>query len=280
MRNISLILTNDVKNTTIDGYENLIYKFDKNESNEEELKKIVVNINKSQIEMVYLITNEEKLFKFFNRDIICEYFDLENNGKNSIPQKRIELNINPYFDRIYQNVRDIFYKNTYEILVNYGSIFKIDIEKLVKGTTYNISNKNDLFYLMHEDLNLILFKGIVTSRLCIIFYRLTYFELDASKASIGRFFANHFEKSESFKMNLNRNPNGWFFTDLNNKIFRGYRLKYLEMKIPDSVFDLKIKIAKNLLRNNVKLKIVAESLEMQEEELKNIIYSHTKLPYN
>jgi hypothetical protein len=52
------------------------------------------------------------------------------------------------------------------------------------------------------------------------------------------------------------------------------------MKIPDSVFDLKIKIAKNLLRNNVKLKIVAESLEMQEEELKNIIYSHTKLPYN
>jgi hypothetical protein len=133
---------------------------------------------------------------------------------------------------------------------------------------------------MHEDLNLILFKGIVTSRLCIIFYRLTYFELDASKASIGRFFANHFEKSESFKMNLNRNPNGWFFTDLNNKIFRGYRLKYLEMKIPDSVFDLKIKIAKNLLRNNVKLKIVAESLEMQEEELKNIIYSHTKLPYN
>ena len=120
------------------------------------------------------------------------------------------------------------------------------------------------------------FKGIVTSRLCVVFYRLTYFDLDASKASIGRFFANHFEKSESFKINLNRNPNGWFFTDLNNKIFRGYKIKPLKLEIPDSTFDLKIKIAKNLLRNDVKFKIVAESLEISEEELKDIIYNQTK----
>ena len=35
---------------------------------------------------------------------------------------------------------------------------------------------------------------------------------------------------------------------------------------------LKIKIAKNLLRNDVKLKVVAGSLEMEENKLKSIIY--------
>ena len=171
---------------------------------------------------------------------------------------------------------NIFFNNIKEVLFNYGDIFQIDIEQLVKGTTYNVNNRNDLSNLLDEDLNLINFKGIVTSRLCVVFYRLTYFDLDASKASIGRFFANHFEKSESFKINLNRNPNGWFFTDLNNKIFRGYKIKPLKLEIPDSTFDLKIKIAKNLLRNDVKFKIVAESLEISEEELKDIIDNQTK----
>lgn len=280
MKEIKLILTNNVSNTTVPGYENLIYKFDKNESNEEKLKKIVIDINKSQSEMVYLITNEEKLFQFFNRNIICEYFDLENEAKNSIPQKRIQLHINPYFDGIFQNVRDIFFNNTNEVLFKYGDIFQIDIEKLVKGTTYNVSNKNDLSNLLVEDLNLINFKGIITSRLCVVFYRLTYFDLEASKASIGRFFANHFEKSESFKINLNRNPDGYFFTDLNNKIFRGYKIKYKSLFYKtreEDIFDAKIKIARRLLSSGVKIKIVAESIEMEEEELKDVIYNHKDL---
>ncbi len=275
MREIVLILTNYINNTVNRVESSQTYKFNKNESNEEELKEIVIDINKSQSKIVYLITNEEKLFEFFNRNIICEYFDSENEGKNSISERRIQLNTNLYFDGIFQNVRDIFFNNIHKVLINYGSVFQIDIQKLVKGTTYNISNKNDLVNLINEDLNLILFKGIVTSRLCVIFYRLTYFDLEASKASVGRFFANHFEKSESFKINLNRNPDGYFFTDLNNKIFRGYKIKPLTFEIPDFTFDLKIKIAKKLLRNNVKLKIVAESIEMEEEELKNIIYKHT-----
>lgn len=276
MRNIKLILTDNVNNTTISGNGNEVYKFDVFESGEEELKKIVIDINKSQNEMVYLITNKKDLFEFFNRNITCEYFDFDNDGKNSIPQREIKININSWFTEIFQNVRDIFFNNANEVLFNYGDIFQIDIEKLVKGTTYNVSNRNDLSNLLIEDLNLINLKGIVTSRLCVIFYRLTYFDLKASKASIGRFFANHFEKSESFKMNLNRNPNGWFFTDLNNKIFRGYKIKPLKLEIPDSTFDLKIKIAKKLLRNDVKLKIVAESLEISEEELKDVIYNQTK----
>ena len=109
MRDIKLILTDNVNNTTISGNVYEVYKFDVHESNEEVLKNIIVNINKSQNEMVYLITNKKDLFEFFNRNITCEYFD--NNGKNSISQREIKININPWFTGIFQNVRDIFFNN-------------------------------------------------------------------------------------------------------------------------------------------------------------------------
>ena len=74
MRCIELILTNNINLTR---NENVIFKFDKNKSNKEELKKIVIDINKSESKMISLITNEEKLFEFFNRRIIC--MRIENN---------------------------------------------------------------------------------------------------------------------------------------------------------------------------------------------------------
>ncbi len=274
MRMIELVLINNVNTLlNIDNEKQEIYRFDKNKSNKEELKRIVVDINKSQNEIVYLITNESFLFEFFNRNITYKYIDIENN----ILSQAQEINlITNFFSRNNEEIRIVFKNNIEEILNKYGDIFNIDIEKLIKGTAYKVINKKDLINLINEDLNLISFKQIITSRLIIVFYRLTYFDLYASKASIGRFFANHFEKSESFKINLNRNPFGWFFTNLNNKVFRGYRIKPFELKLPDSEFDLKIRIAKKLLFNNVKLKIVAESLEISEEELKDVIYNQTK----
>jgi hypothetical protein len=272
MRNIRLVLTNDVEKCTFEGEELEIYKFDKNESTLEKLKEIVFAINKNQNEMVYFITNEKNLFEFFNRRIICEYHDVENN-KNSILPIEFILNYNQYFTELYYQVRDIFFDNIMNVLNNYGNIFNIDIEKLTKGTTYKVTNKYDLINLLNEDLNLISFKQILTSRLAIVFYRLTYFDYDASKVSIGRFFSDYYEKSESFKMNLNRNSSNWFFTDLNNKIFRGYKIKFEKSAVVPSDFDLKIKIARKLLSNNIKLKIVAEAIEMKEEELKEIIYN-------
>ena len=69
--------------------------------------------------MVYLITNKKDLFEFFNRNIVCEYFDFNNDGKKSIPKREIKININPWFTGIFQNVRDIFFNNTNEVLFNY-----------------------------------------------------------------------------------------------------------------------------------------------------------------
>ncbi|MDN5048599.1 hypothetical protein [Aliarcobacter butzleri] len=270
MKEIRLILTNNVSNFDmgmISMFENHISRFDKIKSNREELKKIVIDINKSQDKIAFLITNEEKLFEFFNRNIICEKFCINDSNQKIM----IKLDRNPEFNKTSKEVRNIFDNNIKAVLNNYGNIFEIDIEKLVKGTTYKVKTKIDLINLINEDLNLIVSREIVTSRLCIIFYRLTYFDLDASKVSVGRFFANHFEKSESFKINLNRNSQDSFFTDLNNKIFRGYRIIPKKLEISDIILDLKIKIAKNLLLKNVKLKIIAESIEIEEKELKKII---------
>ncbi|MDX4071622.1 hypothetical protein Q6A88_07900 [Aliarcobacter skirrowii] len=287
MRNIKIILTNDVDNNKFDEQIFEIYRFDTNKDDLEKLNQIVIDINKSQNQIVSLITNKKDLFESFNRNIIFEKVICSESGLNDnfleddlnpeIKNENVEfkMNLENNFDfmyKQYEEIKYIFFNNINEVLFKYGDIFQIDIEQLVKGTTYNVNNRDDLSNLLVEDLNLINFKGIVTSRLCVVFYRLTYFDLDASKASIGRFFANHFEKSESFKMNLNRNPNGWFFTDLNNKIFRGYRIKPLKLEISDIILNLKIKIAKKLLSNGVKLKVVAESLEMEENKLKSIIY--------
>ena len=287
MRSIRLILTNDINYS--DFNEMKVYRFNKNNSNEEELKRIIIDINKSNDEHVCLITNKEDLFEFFNRNIECEYFnsfelDLENkfseslnSYKNSIPKREIKLNTDLYFARYdrCKKVRDIFYTNIFEILDGYGLIFNIDIQRLIKGTTYKVNTKEELKDLIYEDLNLILSKGIVTSRLCVIFYRLTYFDLEASKVSVGRFFSRDFGKSESFNINLNRNPDGWFFTDLNNKIFRGYKIKdkfQFYRNREEDIFDVKIKIARKLLSSGVKIKIVAESIEIEETKLKDIIY--------
>ncbi|MCT7482416.1 hypothetical protein [Aliarcobacter cryaerophilus] len=174
----------------------------------------------------------------------------------------------------FSEIKNIFKSNIEEVLNKYGNVFTIDIHRLVKGTAYKVNSKYELMALIYEDLMLIDFKQIITSRLCIIFYRLTYFDMDASKAFVGRFFTNLFGESESFKINLNRNTCGLFFTDLNNKIFKGYRIKSIKLEVPDSIYDLKIKIAKKLLSKNIKIKIVADAIDIKEEELKEIIYGN------
>jgi hypothetical protein len=80
MREIVLILTNDINNTVNRVESSQTYKFNKNESNEEELKEIVIDINKSQSKIVYLITNEESYLNF-SIEYNFEYFDSENEGK-------------------------------------------------------------------------------------------------------------------------------------------------------------------------------------------------------
>ncbi|MCG3692197.1 hypothetical protein [Aliarcobacter butzleri] len=284
MRDIRIILTNNVNKTNIDGQNLEIYKFDKNESNEKELKNIVIRINKSKTKIVYLITNKEDLFEFFNRNININRKYFNDNLGFTYKQKKedisnLKLNIEYINDsKIFglDYILKIFKKNIEEVLFNYGNVFELDIEKLVKDTMYKVNTKEELIELISEDFNLIYLKEIITSRLCIIFYRLTYFDYDESIVTIGRYFSNIFDKSKSFNINLNKNSNGYFFTDLNNKIFRGYVIKVKNIKQNYDEFDLKINIARKLLSNGISKKIVSKSLEISEECIDLFIFELMK----
>ena len=292
-RYIRIILTNNIDKIDINSIWNdkiefqnsstidsRIYKFDEKKSNEEELKKIVTKINQSKNKTVYFITNKKNLFEFFNRNIICKYINNEENfGFNESYESEYELKLDLglYIGITNDKYINMFFlENIEEVLNKYGNIFSIDIDRLVKGTIYKVNNKEELMSLIVEDLNLINSNQIITSRLAIIFYRLLYFDLDISKAFIGRYFRTFFGKSESFNINLNRNTYGYFFTDLNNKIFRGYRIKPIKLSKPDSILDLKIKFAKKLLSKKVNKKIVAESLDLTEEQIDFYIYNIQK----
>ena len=79
IKQIKIILTNKIDKIDINSIWNkkiksqnfltsnsVIYEFDENKSNEEELKRIVTKINKSENQIVYFITNKKDLFEFFS----------------------------------------------------------------------------------------------------------------------------------------------------------------------------------------------------------------------
>lgn len=123
MRCIELILTNNINLTR---NENVIFKFDKNKSNKEELKKIVIDINKSESKMISLITNEEKLFEFFNRRIICmriennEAYDFESMKEDAqeIIKNEYILDLNTNTMHFGNVVKENLYDNISKILIN------------------------------------------------------------------------------------------------------------------------------------------------------------------
>lgn len=232
MRYIKIILTNKIdeihmKDIIEDKIElqkyygmgieidNEIYRFDEKKSNDKELKNIVIKINKSKNSIVYFITNKKDLFEFFNRDIICKHIEykedygLNSNKSGYIHKNGYQLNLDirttnqGYSKNEYHLNLDIkrinewyIYKillnNIEEVLDKYGNIFSIDVNKLVKGTTYKVNNKEELKDLLYEDLQLVKSNQIITSRLAVVFYRLTYFDFDISKVFIGKYFSNYF----------------------------------------------------------------------------------------
>ena len=129
MRCIELILTNNINLTR---NENVIFKFDKNKSNKEELKKIVIDINKSESKMISLITNEEKLFEFFNRRIIC---------------MRIENNEAYDFESMKEDAQEII-KNEYILDLNTNTMH---FGNVVKENLYDNISKNIITIICIEE---------------------------------------------------------------------------------------------------------------------------------
>ncbi|WP_375722907.1 hypothetical protein LXN10_10090 [Arcobacter sp. KX21116] len=239
---------------------------------------LIEEIKKNKLDTIILITRNKKLFTNFNRPIkllkidekISDFFDL---NKDSL----INYNIFNIIDSLKKYEIELVNDILKKVLFVYGDTFDIDISLLVKETTYLIDNKRDLMELIYEDVDMFKYKNIFTSRLSIIVYRLFFFDLNAKATGIGNFYheaLNIKSKSFSFK-NLNNNCDGFYFTNLVNKPFRGYEIppvKSVPVKAKPIFFEEKIKIAKRLLKENVKIKIVSNALEIEESELDKIIY--------
>lgn len=273
-----------------------IYKLDSIDKNK--IKQVI----EEEKENVVVLTKNKNFFCYLNRYIhVIKINNIERNKDNSIKQLDTTLHDSNYL--IYSNIEDIIKAliekkfhlvltdiNTY--FFKYTEVFNLNFELLIKGTTYETISINKegnfdvkkLLYLIKEDINLIKFKSILTSRLSIILYRLFFFDLNAKKIEIGKYFCeklNVKSRSYSFK-SLNNNCEGFYFTDLINKPFKGYLISVKTFDLTErndifspltpNFYNEKITIAKKLLRAKVKISTISNALDIDENILEEQIY--------
>ncbi len=254
-----------------------IYDLSSNLDTENEQENII-KIKKDRINRILFITNNKNLFINFNRPIqlvenkkIYSINELKNQSYY-IDNKSYNLIENFKYGKIHMIEELISY---IDIMFNkYGEIFQIDIKLLIKETTYLANDKNKLRELINEDIDMLEYKHILTSRLSIILYRLIFFDLNATATAIGNFYREQLNvKSKSYKFNYLNNTYDFYFPTLANKSFRGYEIPLpKEIQFFPNFFREKIKMAKVLLRNKVNIKIVSEAIEIEIDEIEKIIY--------
>jgi len=146
----------------------------------------------------------------------------------------------------------------------YGvSRIPIDTSILFEETSYN--NKYDFNDLIEADVYLLDKYEILTSRLAIIIYRLSFLNFKANKTKIGLFFKDKL-KVKSTSINLNNLNVEFINQDLNGKSFRGYELR----KRMNSEEAVKLEIAKNLLKCNIKINIISKATKLSKEKIESI----------
>lgn len=287
----------------LNGSSKKPYKvFSPSDENDEEEQEIIEIKKFYTKESIIFISANKNLFSSFNlpiqliqkkkyddEDFIDFMKDLDDK-ENSIDfiedlddeEYLIDVNMN----KVLKDIKYVEFEYTHQyinkILFKYGNIFEIDIKSLVKGTTYlKDYTKFDsydetriiLYDLILEDIFMLRYKKILTSRLSIVIYRLFFFNLSASTVAIGRFFHDALDiESKSYIFNnLNNNHDGYYFPTLSSMQFKGYKLVQRLFNRP-LLYSDKINIAKKLLKSKVKIKIVSEALSIPEGELNEVIY--------
>ena len=149
--------------------------------------------------------------------------------------------------------------------INQKSYIPIDINILLEDTSYK-DNRYHLIDLIEADIYLLSNYEILTSRLAIVMYRLSFLDLKAHKTKIGLFVKDNL-KVQSKPINLKTITSEFINQDLNEKSFRGYILN----KKTKSNEDIKLEIAKRLLKHNVDINIVSKATKLSTSKiLKNL----------
>ncbi len=138
------------------------------------------------------------------------------------------------------------------------------MELLLKDTSY-LKSIYDLKDLILGDVYLFSTYTILTSRLAIILYRLSFYDFQANKTKIGLFFRDTLQV-KSKTINLNNLKIEFINQDLNEKSFRGYILNEQSNKEE----KIAVKIAKNLLKSKVNINTISSATKLSIEQIINL----------
>lgn len=153
-----------------------------------------------------------------------------------------------------------------DYLFNYLKIFPL--HPIINNTAYQDDNfhANNLIF---QDILLLKNEEILTSRLAIVLYRLSFLNLQENKTRIGIYFRDKLKRQsktlnlQTFNIENLENQ----YPDLSKKSFRGYELKIK----PKTEKEVRIEIAKNLLKYKVDGSIIAKATKLSVEEILTFI---------
>jgi len=145
--------------------------------------------------------------------------------------------------------------------LNEKKYFQIDIDLLLHDTSYQ-ENKFELQDLIDADIYLLQTYNILTSRLAIVVYRLSFLNLSANKTKIGLFFKKELNVKSTI-INLNNLNIEFINEDLSTKNFRGYNLT----NPIQTDYNTRLEIAKKLLKAGVNIKIITKATKLTQSKI-------------
>jgi len=240
---------------------------------------------KNKNKNVIIISANNYIYTDFSRSLLHLNIDNETNTKDYFIhpqyignlQHIISNNINPpkitYADRYkyyleFLPIVKIIQSNNFNVIrefisfrLNAGSYLNVSLDLLLHNTSY-LENKFALNDLIDADIYLLRTHRILTSRLAIVIYRLSFFNLSANKTQIGLFFKKELNV-KSTTINLNNLNIEFINEDLSTKSFRGYNLR----SPIQTEYTIRTEIAKKLLKAGVDMKIITKATKITQSKI-------------
>lgn len=220
-------------------------------------------------------------FENLHKPILLSSVKYLNNDRNSLLQQIEQCSQLP---NIEEESRSLFYLEKFPIiklldsknytiidsyldyLINYLQIFPY--ASIINNTAYQRDNLNTN-KLIYQDIVLLKNEEILTSRLAIVLYRLSFLNLKENQTKIGIYFRDKLNR-QSKTLNLqtfNIDNVETQYPELSKKSFRGYELKIK----PKTEKEVRIEIAKSLLKYKVDTNIIVKATKLSAEEILTFI---------
>jgi len=234
---------------------------------------------------IIIISANNYCYTDFSRSLLHLHVDDEVNVKDQFIhpqdiknlQHIISTNRNPpnitYTERYmyyleFLPIVKIIQSNNFSVIKNFiffhlseKPYLNIDLDLLLYDTSYH-ENKFPLQELINADIYLFQTHSILTSRLAIVIYRLSFLNLSANKTQIGLFFKKELNV-KSTTINLNNLNIEFINEDLSTKSFRGYNLR----SPIQTELTTRVEIARKLLKAGVDIKIITKATKLTQSKI-------------